>query len=115
MDFEFTRGDTKVFKFKLVDNAGTELELAPSDKLYMTVKKSPNSKQVIFQKTIGNGIELGEDGYYHVRIESDDTAELTYGTYGYDIEIKTDTGIVKTLIIGSITLTEEYTFKGDEN
>ncbi len=114
MDFEFTRGDTKVFKFKLKDKNGEELKLASTDKIYLTAKKNAKSTEKAFQKTLGNGIELKDDGYYYVTINSNDTANLNYGTYGYDIEIKTATGIVKTLLIGSITLTEEYTFKGDE-
>lgn len=114
MDLEFPRGDTKVFKFKLTDKNREELNLTSADKLYMTVKKDVNSNTVIFQKRIGNGIELKEDGYYYVTIYPDDTSGLSYGQYGYDLEIKTGTGIVKTLVVGSITLTEEYTFKGDE-
>lgn len=115
MDFEFPRGDTKAFKFKLTDSKGEELVLASTDKLYFTVKKSSSSKKIAFQKTLANGIVKKDDGFYYVTINSDDTANLNYGDYGYDIEIKTGTGIVKTLVIGSITLTEEYTFKGDEN
>lgn len=115
MDFEFTRGDTKVFKFKLTDKNKEDISLTPGDKLYLTVKQTPNSKKVEIQKTLDNGIVLKDDGYYYVTISAEDTANMAYGTYGYDIEIKTMTGIVQTLIIGSITLTEEYTFKGDEN
>lgn len=114
MDFEFTRGDTKVFKFKLIDKNGEELSLSDADKLFFTVKKTASSKNITFQKTLNNGIELKDDGYYYVTIKPDDTSDLSYGDYGYDIEIKTSTGIVKTLILGTITLTEEYTFKGDE-
>lgn len=114
MDFEFPRGDTKVFKFKLQDKNGEELSLSATDRLFLTAKKNHKSTEVIFQKTIGNGIELKDDGYYYVTIYPDDTNSLNYGSFGYDIEIKTATGIVKTLCIGSITLTEEYTFKGDE-
>lgn len=116
MDFEFTRGDTKpLLKFKLKDKNGEDLELSSTDKLYFTVKKDANSNTVIIQKTIDNGITISDDGYIHVRLESDDTAELPYGQYGYDIELKTAEGIVKTLLIGTITLTEEFTFKGDES
>lgn len=115
MDFEFPRGDTKPFKFNLTDKNGENLKLSSTDKLFMTVKRNSKSTNIAFQKTLNNGIELRDDGYYYVTINSDDTAKLGYGTYGYDIEIKTATGIVKTLLIGSITLTDEYTFKGDEN
>lgn len=115
MDLEFTRGDTKVFKFKLQDKNGVDLKLSNTDKLFLTAKRNPKSTSVSFQKTLNNGIELKDDDYYYVTINSDDTAKLSYGTYGYDIEIKTASGVVRTLLIGSITLTEEYTHKGDEN
>lgn len=80
----------------------------------MTAKSNPNSKKIAFQKTLGNGIELLDDGYYHVTIEPEDTSHLKYGDYGYDLEITTGTGIVKTLIVGIITLTDEYTHKEDK-
>lgn len=114
MDFEFPRGDTFILKFRLRDKAGNILVIGANDKLYLTCKESPNSTNVLFQKTIGNGIELDDD-YYVVTIEPDDTTNLNYTTYGFDIELKTSTGIVSTLKVGSITLTDEYTFKGDEN
>ena len=57
MDFEFTRGDTKVFKFRLLDKSGEILELGNGDKLFLTVKKSSKSTTVAFQKTLNNGIE----------------------------------------------------------
>lgn len=115
MDFEFPRGDTFPFKFKLKDKQGQEIILSSGDKLFFTVKKNSKSTERAFQKTLANGIVYGEDGYYHITIESDDTATLNYGDYSYDIELKTATGVVKTLIIGTITLTDEITFKGDES
>ena len=115
MDFEFIRGDTFLFKFKLKDKNGEEISLSSTDKLFFTVKRNSRATERAFQKTLDNGIVLGDDGFYHVTIDSDDTAELDYGTYGYDIELKTEAGVVKTLIIGNITLTDEFTFKGDEN
>lgn len=114
MDIEFPRGDTKILKFKIKDNNGEELQLADTDKLYFTVKKNPRSKDIVMQKTLNKGIEKREDGYYYIKIDSIDTANLSYGTYGYDIEIKTISGIVKTLLLGEITLTEEYTHRRDE-
>ena len=114
MDFEFPRGDTKIFKFQIKDNNGEVLTLSAADKLFFTVKRDPYSSTALFQKTLENGIVLKPDNYYHVTIQPSDTNQLEYGPYGYDIELKTGTGIVKTLIIGSITLTPEYTFAGNE-
>ena len=114
MDFEFPRGDTKLFKFQLKDKNGEVVTLTESDELYFTVKRDPYSSTALFQKRIGDGMVLGDDEYYHVTISPSDTNSLDYGSYGYDIEIKTGEGVVKTLTIGTITLTEEYTFAGNE-
>lgn len=113
MDLEFTRGDTQVLKFQIKDNSGNVLSLSENDKLYFTVKKSATSDEVVMQKTVGKGIELKEDGYYYITIDTEDTAELDYGGYMYDIEIKSGK-LVKTLILATLTLTEEVTWKGDE-
>lgn len=115
MDLEFTRGDTYQFKFKLINKEQQEIKLSEADNLYMTVKKDSNTKKVEFQKKLGQGINYEEDGYYHVTIESKDTSKMNYGTYNFDIELKTQEGKVKTIELGSITLTEEYTFAEDEN
>lgn len=112
MDFEFPRGDTKRFKFQLKDSEGNVLILSDSDQLYFTVKDNSRSNTVLIQKKIGSGI-VYSDGYYYVTINPSDTNNLDYRSYGYDIELKSD-GIVKTLIIGEITLTEEYTFATNE-
>ena len=114
MDFEFPRGDTFIFQFRLKDKEGNLITLGVNDKLYMTCKDSPSSGSILFQKKLGSGIEKVDD-YYRVTIEPDDTTNLNYTTYGFDIELKTGAGIVTTLKVGSITLTDEYTFKGDEN
>ncbi len=114
MDFEFPRGDTFSFVFQLLDKNKNVLHLTPGDKLYVTFRKAPNSKTPVLQKTLGNGITPVDNGYFRVLLNSSDTANLQYGDYGYDIELKTNEGIVKTLTIGTMTLTEEYTHKGDE-
>ena len=46
-------------------------------------------------------------------LEHNDTAELSYGNYVYDIQVKSG-DYVKTLVIGTITLTNESTWKANE-
>lgn len=113
--YKFTRGDTQLLKkFRLTDKNGNILNLTELDQLYFTLKKDAYSEGFIFQKKKNGGIILKEDGYYHITIESDDTNDLDYGNYDYDIELKSTLYGVKTLIKGTITLTEEITWKGDE-
>ena len=114
MDFEFPRGDTKKFKFQIKDVDGNILTLSGTDQLYFTVKDNSRTSSVLMQKKIGSGITYNpEDQYYYVTIDPTDTNSLDYRSYGYDIELKS-TNLVKTLVTGEITLTEEYTFSSNE-
>lgn len=112
MDIEFTRGDTQILKFKLKNSLGQAVELTNSDNLYFTVKKNARSTTKLIQKKYPTDITYS-DGYFSFYISSSDTGNLDYGTYEYDIELKSG-DYVKTLGSGTITLTEEITFGGDE-
>ena len=117
VDYEFKRGETQVLnKFRLLDAEGKTIELGANDTIYFTVKKDAYTKDALIQKTTRDEIELGEDGYYHITLEPEDTNPLSYGEYQYDIEFKA-IGVktfVRTIIEGTITLTEEITWGGNE-
>ncbi len=112
MDLEFTRGDTQFIKFQLKNGQNEPIEPTIDDNLYFTVKQSKNSTKVLIQKKYPDSIQYA-DGYFYFTLESNDTCNLAYGTYQYDIELKSG-DYVKTLGFGTITLTDEITFKGDE-
>ena len=112
-DIEFPRGDTCPLKFELVDGENNPIELKPTDNLYFTVKKNYNIQTYLFQKKFSlQDIEI-EDGYYKLTINSSDTSSLSYGTYVYDIALKSG-DYRKTLCLGQITLTNEATFSNNE-
>ncbi len=112
MDIEFTRGDTQFIRFRLKDAEGNPLELAEGDELFFTVKQNQNAKKILIQKKYPDDIKYDE-GYFIFVLNSEDTAEMPYGTYQYDVELKSGE-YVKTLTLGTITLTEEITHRGDE-
>lgn len=112
MDIEFTRGDTQFLKFRLKDLDGNTVELTDTDKLYFTVKQNQYSKKVLIQKKYPDDIRYS-DGYFSFTLNSSDTSDLGYGTYQYDIELKSG-DFIKTLGLGTITLTEEITHRRDE-
>lgn len=112
MDIEFTRGDTQFLKFQLKDLEGNKIELAEEENLFFTVKQNQYSKKILIQKKYPDSIEYA-DGYFYFTLNSSDTADLGYGTYQYDIELKSG-DFVKTLGLGTITLTEEITHRRDE-
>lgn len=114
IDYEFTRGDTKVLnKFRPIDNNGELLKLSALDQIYFTMKDK--SGTAVLKKSINNGINLESDGYYHITLEAEDTEDLEVSTYNYDIELNLELNplFVKTLIEGEITLLQDITAKGD--
>lgn len=112
MDIEFTRGDTQFLRFQLKDVELNPIELAEGDNLYFTVKQNQNSTDILIQKKYPESIQYDE-GYFIFTLSSEDTSDLAYGTYQYDIELKSG-DYVKTLGFGTITLTDEITHRRDE-
>ena len=84
LNLEMTKGDTFSFGVEITD-LGQLLDSA-----YFTVKSNYDDEP-LFQKTLGNGIELdhieGENYYYKVRIAPNDTKDLEPKKYYYDFEI----------------------------
>lgn len=108
MDIEFIRGDTKPLKFQIKDNAGNVIKMEDNEELIFTVKKNYNTKDFVLQKKLSEGDITYKDGYYFIILTHEDTANLKYGTYVYDIQLMSS-DIVSTLILGTITLTQEVT------
>ena len=95
-----TRGDSASFHIDIVDASGTEYVLQDGDIVTFTVKKSTKTEDILIQKT-------GQD----VEIEHEDTADLRYGTYAYDVQLTYANGHIDTFIgPADFVLTEEVTF-----
>lgn len=100
-----TRGDSVPINFELLDSEGAKVNLAETDKLLFTVrkyrKKDPNDVVYTFQKEIVNG---------SFKIEPQDTYNLTYGKYVWDIEyVYSDGKDSLTVLNGELYLTDEVT------
>lgn len=117
---KFTRGDTYPFYFERHYETDDEIQ-QPSektiiktlpDKMWLTVKANYNSTQVLIQKTLEDGtIQWDPETFrYYVVFEPEDTTNLRYKSYVYDIQIKTRHGI-STIDKGTVTLTEESTYE----
>ena len=116
IDYEFKRGDTfPLKKFRPTNAEGTPLTLTVADELYFTMKKTELGEALV-KKTINNGITLGDDGYYHIVMETEDTRDLDAGGYVYDIELQihsSERNLVKTIIDGQIELLQDVTNRRD--
>lgn len=97
---EMVRGDT--FEFTATfDDLAADLSSA-----VFTIK---NGSTNLVQLTIGDGITKVGDGVYDVKMAPADTATKSPGRYPYDFEVTTDSGDVHTILIGWITILQDYT------
>lgn len=94
-----TRGDSAFFIVDLVNSDGTKYIMTFGDKLKFTVKFSPTVEDNMIQK---------ESETNSFKIEPNDTKELDFGIYVYDIELITSAGDVFTVVpINRIQICEE--------
>lgn len=113
---EIVQGDiSDIFKFQRKNDKGEVITTKPK-KMWITFKINSNYKDSIFQKTLDNGISFNEeDKYYRFQLEPEDTQNLNYGTYGFDIAIINEAGKKKTLKKdGKLEIVEHYTHKNNE-
>ena len=105
------RGDSKTFTFQRKDKDNNVIIEKP-DKMYLTIKQNEFERKALIQKTFDNGIRFEEDTYY-VDFVPEDTDDLSFGEYVYDIEI-INGDIVKTIKKDTFVIESEVTHKENE-
>lgn len=104
---EFVRGDTQPLKFKIIKKDGTQPLMEEIQTLIMTCRKTNNlNSKILFQKT-KDDFNINNE-YFHIVINPEDTQELDYGLYNFDIECTLTNGYKKTLK-ATFEITEEDT------
>ena len=113
MEITMHRGDVQPVSFTARYEDGAPI--TPVDRAHFTVKRDFSSSVPLFQKKLSDGtiIELAE-GEYGFYIEASDTDNLEYGDYVCDIQIASDLKHIKKTLTGTLTVTEEATFAGNE-
>lgn len=113
-DLSIIRGDDCAILFKRIDKETKEVIKTVPEKVYFTVKKNCCDDEVVFQKKLDDGISFdSESGVYTVTINRNDTCEMMYFGYSYDIEIISNEK-AKTLLIGKLYVKKEVTHTGNE-
>lgn len=80
----FKRGDT--FAFCIPIESETEITINDVETLFCTCRLLPvKTSPIIFEKTLDN-IKIDNEGV-HIVINPEDTQELEYGKYYFDIEL----------------------------
>lgn len=93
------RGDVSpVYRFKRTYDDNTVIKTLPK-KMWITFKNGTWCDDSLFQKTLENKeiTYSEEDNYYRFKLKSEDTCNLDYGTYYFDIAIINEQDEKKTL------------------
>lgn len=99
-DISLTRGDTAFLTIALTKKDGTAYEPVEGDVVSFALKKSYKDATPLVVKQIPTDTMVLE-------IEPDDTKNLAFAKYDYDIELTDYLGHVSTPIVGTLTLTKE--------
>ena len=107
------RGDLETKTFNLKTKSGQVFSTEP-DEIYMTVKKASRDHDYLFQKKMSDGsIVKVETGKYHFTILPEDTDNLDFRDYVFDIEIVKD-GMIKKTFCGKLVIGPEVTHHYNE-
>lgn len=104
-----TRGDTVDWNFKRKFCDGSIITKAPQNMTF-TIRKQPESA-VVIQKSISTGgiTYKPTDKTWHIKMSSAETQALAVSEYGYDIQVE-DENYTKTIALGKIKVTADYTY-----
>ena len=107
-DIALTRGDTAIFSLEIRDIDDELIQFEKGDKVYFTVKTSTETTNIIFQKIINIAYTQEE---IVIDIEPDDTKDLRYKDYVYDIQYNRANGEVHTVVpVSKFTVAHEVTY-----
>ena len=110
---EFVRGDSFCFKIKLLDADKQPIIADKISELFVTFRKYTNDDSpIIFQKNLED-VTIDEYGYCHVAFNPEDTQDLPYGEYYFDMEVTLNSGYRKSRLY-EIELTKETTIHRTE-
>lgn len=110
MDITFVRGDTHIIALDVTDADGLAYTPQAGDTLTMTVRTGCNTGEIAFQKLSGTEDVKEVTGGWEITIQPEDTADLAYVQYVYDIEVNLD-GYVQTIVpMAFLTLGVEVTY-----
>jgi hypothetical protein len=108
-----TRGDSAQIMLTIRDRVtGKPFVPGPDDRLTFTVKRELSDEIPLVVKTLDNGIMRREQDCLLV-LAPEDTAQIPFGTYRYDVELVLASGYTDTVIPPSpFIVTGEVTVHG---
>lgn len=104
-----TRGRSKAFKLYLTDESGNAYTLSNGEKLLFGVKAKPEDEALLIQKTITEC----ENGVSVVAFTPNDTINLKFGRYVYDISHENGENLYDVVKTSPFVIAPNVTKRGD--
>ena len=106
-NISMTRGDSEAIKVTVKDTLGNVIPLVTGDTIYFTVREYVMSTTKVIEKIVTEF----DDGEALITINPQDTNDLRFASYVYDIQLTRENGMVKTISPPSeFTITGEVTY-----
>ena len=106
-NISMTRGDSEAIKVTVKDTLGNIIPLVNGDTIHFTVRENVLSPTKIIEKIITEF----DDGEALITIDPQDTGNLKFTSYVYDIQLTKENGIVRTIITpADFTITGEVSY-----
>ena len=99
------KGNYFAKRFKILDKNKKPVNIGFKN-IIMTFKDNFSSPNILFKKSLHNGdITKDDEGYYHFSINPEDTQDLKYADYVFDIQIRNESPkIKKTIVTGMLRI-----------
>lgn len=94
-EISMIRGDSETIQVSCRDMNDEKIKFISGDRVYMTVKESIHTSEKLFQKVIET---FTEDGDAIIEINPEDTKNMCFDTYVYDVQFVKADGKVTTII-----------------
>lgn len=108
-EISMIRGDSETIQVSCFDMNKEKIPFILGDRVYMTVKESVYTPEKIFQKLV---VQFTEEGDAIIEIDPEDTKDLAFETYVYDVQFVKLDGKVTTIIPPSkFTILGEVTYE----
>jgi len=106
-NISMTRGDSEVIRVTVKDTLGNIIPLVTGDTIHFTVRENVMNETKIIEKIITEF----DDGEALITIDPQDTENLKFASYVYDIQLTKENGIVRTIITpADFTITGEVSY-----
>lgn len=111
MKIEMPRGDIRRVSFEVTGPDGQPIDFEFQE-IYVTFKQTFKNQNYLFQKRLTTGDIRNDSGVYEFTIQPEDTNNLIFGDYVFDIEFIAQN--LKETHTGTLTLTPEATYQQNE-